>query len=90
MRRSVLAVTGAVMLSMIPATPPALALPFSFNPAVITSDSGPVVEVSHRKKCGRTRKMGCGQNLHHHHRHHHRHHHHGGACIRFNGFTICF
>jgi hypothetical protein len=101
MRRSGLAVAAAVMLSMIPAAPPALAAPFSFNPAAITSDNGSVMEVSHRRKhrrhCHRdVRKHGGGWHRHSRHncrpifvRRHHRHHH-GGACIRFNGFTICF
>ena len=58
MRRSVLAVTGAVMLSMVPAIPPALAAPFSFNSAVITSDSGSLLtEVS--SECRGNRAARC-------------------------------
>jgi hypothetical protein len=97
MRRSGLAVAAAVMLSMVPVAPPALAMPLSFNPAVVTSDNGSVVEISHRRKyqkCGVTPGgWRCGPRVrhHNHHRHHfHRHHHHGGACIRFQGIKLCF
>jgi hypothetical protein len=103
MRRSGLAVTAAVMLSMVPAAPPAFAAPISFNPAVVTSESGSVIEVSHRRKhrrhCHRdVRNHGGGWHKHGKHcrtifvRRHHRHHHHrfGGACFRFEGITLCF
>ena len=104
MRQPVLALTAAVMLS-IPAAPPALAVPFSFNHAVITSNSGDfLTEVSHSlNKCRKGRDWRCNQHYrhnNHHHVHHHRHHHHGhhwnhrrhfgGACIRIEGFSICF
>ena len=85
MSRSVFGVTAAVMLSMLPAAPPALAVPFSVKPAVITSNSGGftsnsggfLTEVSHSlNKCRKGRDWRCNQNYRHHHNlHHHGHHH---------------
>jgi hypothetical protein len=104
MRRSGLAVTAAVMLSMVPAVPavsPALAAPYPLVTPAVSTDNGSLIEVSHRKKrrhCHRdVRNHGGGWHWHKKnscravfvHRHHRRHHH-GGVCIRFEGITICF
>jgi hypothetical protein len=95
MRRSGLAVAAAVMLSMVPAAPPVLAAPISFYPAVMTSDSGSLIEVNHRRKFRKSCTDGwvCHRNhvrIHRRHHHFHGHHHSSGVCIWFSGIRICF
>ena len=100
MRRSGLAVAAAVMLSMVPAAPPAFAASFPLSSPAWSADNGSLIEVSHRKKrrhCHRdVRNHSGGWHRHGKHcrpifvRRHHQHHHHGGACFRFEGITLCF
>ena len=100
MRRSGLAVAAAVMLSMVPAAPPAFAASFPLSSPAWSADNGSLIEVSHRKKrrhCHRdVRNHSGGWHRHGKHcrpifvRRHHRHDHHGGACFRFEGITLCF
>jgi hypothetical protein len=60
MQKSGLAVTAAVVLSLIPAAPPALAAPYVPNARVFAADAGSLVEVGYRYKkkyrrnCNRT------------------------------------
>jgi hypothetical protein len=102
MRRTVVAVTAALMLSMVPAAPPALAVPFSFSPAVITSGSGSVTEVRHRRKHYRQHnyrrhnyRYPYRYSYRHHYRypygyrHNFRYPYHRGVCLRIEGFRIC-
>ena len=50
MQRSGLAVTAAVVLSLIPTAPPAFSAPYAPNGAVFAAADGSIVEVGHRGK----------------------------------------
>lgn len=59
MQRLGLAVTAAVVLSLIPAASPAVAVPFVPNGAVVTVDGGSLTEVHYRgKRYKKYRKYG--------------------------------
>jgi hypothetical protein len=104
MQRSGLAVTAAVVLSMIPAAPQALAAPYVPNGAVFAAADGSIVEVGDRgKKYSKRHKKyrrgcnGCRS------RYYARGYRYGypylygyhryrnlGGCVGYNGFWVCF
>ena len=104
MQRSGLAVTAAVVLSMIPAAPPALAAPYVPNGAVFAATDGSIVEVGHRyKKYSRNYKKhrhgckGCrsryyarGYRYGYPYPYGYGYYRHFGGCVGYNGLWVCF
>jgi hypothetical protein len=103
MRGLGLAMTAAIALSMIPATPPAVSAPISIGAAIVTDAGISLVEVSHgRRYCHRDVRRhyhpALRRSAWHRHvgshcrprivrRHHHPRH---SDCVKIGDIRICF